>query len=66
MAKTTSAQRAARTRLIKKKMAVIIEVARNDAFNRAFAMAAKESPKGSTQRTIRWFNEAWVASIRRD
>lgn len=57
--KTTGAERAARTRRLKKVAYRMACQARSSTFNEWFAIAARESPQGSSRFAIRWFDEAW-------
>jgi hypothetical protein len=60
MKRTTSAQRAARTRRIRKMIAARIEQARHDAFEAAIRSSAAENPAGRLGAFERWFKAAWI------
>lgn len=52
----------ARTRRLKKQMRDIIDRHRSEAFEQAAVLVARDNPQGRSY--VRWFEEAWIASLK--
>lgn len=63
MKRLTSAQRAARTRRLKRMIADRIAQARHDAFEAAIRISAAENPRGRIGDFERWFKQAWRGAL---
>lgn len=63
MKRTTSAQRAARTRQLKRMIAARIAQARHEAFESAIRSCAAENPAGRVGAFERWFKQAWRGAL---
>lgn len=63
MSRTANAQRAARTRRLKRMIAARIAQARHEAFESAIRSAAAENPAGRVGAFERWFRRAWHRAL---
>lgn len=59
MNRVTPAQRAARTRRLKRMIAARIAQARHEAFESAIRTCAAENPRGRLGDFERWFKQTW-------
>lgn len=63
--KSAGAERAARTRRLKKRIAEIMDERWHDAFEEAFRLCARENPKGLASASVRWIEQAWRNTLKR-